>query len=130
MRYRKLSPSGDYVFGSGQNDMLINTPETVAQAVKTRLRLWLGEWFANTSDGTPWFEQVLGKYTAGVRAAVLRRRILSTPGVSQVNAFYSSYDGETRQLSVTVELVTIYGNVAVTEQLSGAGALPSVLTAR
>lgn len=30
MRYRKLSSDGDYVFGAGKNDFLVNSPEAVA----------------------------------------------------------------------------------------------------
>jgi hypothetical protein len=35
MRYGKLDAGGDYCFGGGATDFLVNTPETVAQAVLT-----------------------------------------------------------------------------------------------
>jgi hypothetical protein len=54
MRYRKLDANGDYTFGGGSNDFLVNTPETVAQAVMTRLNLLQGEWFLDTTAGMPW----------------------------------------------------------------------------
>src|SRR5260364_424406 len=54
MRYRRLDAAGDYAFGRGLSDFEQDTPEAVAQAVKTRLALRFGEWFLDTSDGTPW----------------------------------------------------------------------------
>ena len=41
MRYRREDADGDYTFGSGDDTWLINSPEAVAQAVKTRFELWL-----------------------------------------------------------------------------------------
>src|SRR5260363_151880 len=53
MRYRRLDAAGDYAFGRGLSDFEQDTPEAVAQAVKTRLALRFGEWFLDTSDGRP-----------------------------------------------------------------------------
>lgn len=61
MRYRKQDEQGDYSFGSGLNDFHIDRSEAVALAIETRLKLWVGEWFADTSDGTGWSQAILGK---------------------------------------------------------------------
>jgi hypothetical protein len=61
MRYRREDADGDYTFGSGDDTWLINSPEAVAQAVKTRFELWYGQWFLDTTEGTPWIQSVLGK---------------------------------------------------------------------
>lgn len=111
MRYRRLNANGDYVFGSGQSDFYTNVPEAPAQAVLTRLRLNLGEWFLDTTDGTPWQTQVLGANTVATRDAVIKSRILSTPGVKSILAYSSSFDGNTRQFLVYVRLDTIYGAI-------------------
>ncbi|MBZ8873882.1 hypothetical protein H5S67_26565, partial [Escherichia coli] len=52
MRYRREDADGDYTFGSGDDTWLINSPEAVAQAVKTRFELWYGQWFLDTTEGT------------------------------------------------------------------------------
>ena len=65
MRYRKLDARGDMIFGHGSADYYRDQPEAVAQAAVTRLRLKLGEWFADTSDGTNWDGAVLGRHTEG-----------------------------------------------------------------
>src|SRR5260363_163740 len=51
MRYRRLDAAGDYAFGRGLSDFEQDTPEAVAQAVKTRLALRFGDWFLDTSRG-------------------------------------------------------------------------------
>ncbi|HCT3679237.1 TPA: hypothetical protein OTU09_001781 [Acinetobacter baumannii] len=118
MRYRKLSSDGDYVFGSGKNDFLSNSPETVAQAILTRLKLWLGEWFANTSDGTGWNQSIVGKHSKNLYELTLRQRVLETPGVSSVADFQSSLDPETRHLSVSMVVNTIYGEAFINEGIT------------
>ena len=54
MRYRKLDAAGDFVFGHGAADYHRDSPEAVAQAVLTRLKLHRGEWFLDRSEGTPY----------------------------------------------------------------------------
>ncbi|WP_175984549.1 hypothetical protein [Burkholderia stabilis] len=113
MRYRKQDADGDYVFGGGDADFLVNTPETVAQAVLTRLRLLRGEWFLDTTVGMPWATDVLGKYTNGTYDAAIRQCILGTQGVTEITSYSSSVDPETRALTVSATINTIYGTATV-----------------
>ena len=53
MTVRKLDENGDIVTSGVQ---FITERDEIAQTVKTRLRLFLGEYFRDTTDGTPWFE--------------------------------------------------------------------------
>ena len=36
--------------------------EEIAQTVKTRLRLFLGEYFRDVTDGTPWWESICADF--------------------------------------------------------------------
>jgi hypothetical protein len=108
MKYRKLTADGDYTTGTGA-DFWVNVPDAVAQAVNTRLDLLKGEWFLDTADGTPWFQDVLGKYTQNQYDAVIKQRIRETEGVSSILSFASAYDGGTRTLVQNVSIATIYG---------------------
>ncbi|EOQ63891.1 hypothetical protein F935_01521 [Acinetobacter calcoaceticus ANC 3811] len=118
MRYRKLSSDGDYVFGSGKNDFLINSPETVTQAIFTRLKLWLGEWFADTSDGTGWNQSIVGKQSKNLYELTLHQRVLETPGVKSIVDFQSALDPETRRLTVSMTVNTIFGEVSLNGDLT------------
>jgi hypothetical protein len=113
MKYRKLDDLGDYTLGTG-GDFYVNSPEAVAQAILTRLRLYRGEWFIDTKEGTPWFQDVLGKYTQRTYDAVVRLRILRTQGVRAILSFTSVYDGAARTLVQSSTVDTIYGTTSVT----------------
>ncbi|SEU36129.1 hypothetical protein SAMN03159335_05380 [Burkholderia cepacia] len=113
MRYRKLDADGDFVFGGSANDFLVNSPDAVAQAVITRLRLHRGEWFLDTTAGMPWDTDVLGKYTSGKYDAAIRTCILGTQGVTELTSYSSTADPETRVLTVTATINTIYGTTTV-----------------
>ena len=113
MRYRRLDASGDYVLGGGLSAFFINSPDAVAQAVQTRLALWSREWFLDLTDGTAWSTGVLGRNTQATRDAVIRNRILTTPGVNVILSYSSSLDRATRTFNVSVSLDTIYGQVAI-----------------
>ena len=110
MRYRKLSATGDYMFGNGQADFLVNSPETVAQAVQTYLRLFLGEWYLNVNDGTPWLEGVLGYNSKEQADQTLISTILGIQGVQNISNWESTQDPTTRKYtSISAVVDTIYG---------------------
>lgn len=113
MRYRIRDASGDYTFGQSSANFYIDDPQAVGQAVQTRLQLQEGDWFLDTSDGTPWSTKVLGRYTRNTYELVLRDRILQTEGVTQLVEFYAGYQGAKRIASVQVRLDTQYGASAL-----------------
>jgi len=113
MRYRRLDANGDMTFGQGQGNFWINQPEAVAQSVLTRLRLHRGEWFYDTSDGTPWNTEVLGERTQSTRDLVVRERVNLTPGVQEMDTYGSVIDVNTRVWTAAMTLTTDYGPVAL-----------------
>lgn len=115
MRYRALDANGDYTFGQGGANYLVNSPACVAQSVNTRLGLWQGTWFLDKTAGMPWLQDVIGKNTGPLYDIAIQQYILATPGVSQIIGYSSFLDRETRKLSVTInKLVTIYGTIPFT----------------
>ena len=113
MRYRKLDENGDYSFGGQQADYYRDTPLAVAQAVQTRLMLFRGEWFLDTTDGTPWMTEVLGKNTRATYDAAIRQRILGTPGVIELVSYSSDLDTDARQVAIAATINTVYGQTTV-----------------
>lgn len=112
MRYRKLDSNGDYTIGSGA-DFFIDDAEGIAQAILTRLRLYLGEWFLDTTAGTPWKTDILGKYTKDAYDAAIKNVVLGTTGVNGILEYSSSFDGNQRELTIEATVDTIYGQVKV-----------------
>jgi len=116
MRYRQLDANGDYVLGN--NAFLINSPEAVGQAVLTRLNLFLGEWFIDITDGTPWLTEILGKrFSTTNPDAAIKQRILGTQGVTEITDYSSAYNGNARSITVNATLNTIYGATTITGTL-------------
>lgn len=113
MRYRKLTADGDYSFGNGQLDFWRDVPEAVSQSVKTRILLWLGEWFLDTTEGTPFMQGILGKYSKETADVVIQDRVLSTTGVVDIQNYVSSLNPDTRRMSISFDLNTIYGPTKV-----------------
>lgn len=109
MRYRALSPSGDYLFGRPAT-FLVNSPAAVAQLVKTRLGLYAGEWFLDTREGLD-LSRILGYGTQGTRDIEIKRRILDTPGVRGISAYSSTASNRRFLVSATID--TIYGAVTI-----------------
>ena len=110
MRVRKLSPTGDYLFGQQQGNFYVDQPEAVAQVVKTRLKLVLGAWYLDVTDGMDWYGKVLGERTAATRDATIRARVLTSPGVTEIDGYNSVFDPNKRAFSVNFGLTTQYGS--------------------
>lgn len=95
-------------FGNGLADYEVNSPEAVRILIDARLKLWQGEWFANTGSGTPWLPDVLGAGTKSILDAVIQRRIRQTQNVQSISSYSSEIDG--RKLSVSGEVVTSFSS--------------------
>lgn len=109
MRYRKLTADGDYSFGASQLDFYRDVPEAVGQAVRTRLLLWLGEWFLDVEEGTPFMIGILGKHSKEMADATLQDRINNTEGMVDIAEYESEINAETRGMTVEATIDTIYG---------------------
>lgn len=113
MRYRAMDSQGDYRFGAGST-FLVNTPETVAQAITTRLQLMKGEWFLDNTIGLD-KDAILGYGTQPTRDFEIQQRILGTPGVTEITTYASNVSG--RAFTVTATVNTLYGSTKIEEIL-------------
>jgi hypothetical protein len=111
MRYRKLDANGDYVFGHGGQDFLVNTPEAVGQAVETGLRLFLGEYFADTSQGVDYLGGVVGRNTGSLYDQIIKSHVQATFGVLKIVTYSSSLDDQGRLLAIKLSIATIFDGV-------------------
>lgn len=108
MTVRRLDEETGDIVTRGQQ--FIGGKEEIAQTVITRLRLFLGEYFRDIQDGTPWYEQILGKFTSlDAAEAALRNRIASTPGVVRLVSFSADFNINTRAYSVQAGILTQFG---------------------
>lgn len=113
MTVRLLQPDGDI---TTQGVQFASGLDEIEQTIRTRLRLFLGEYFRDITDGTPWFEQILGKGTSvDARDAAIRNRVARTEGVIRLTSYSADFDITTRKYSVTIGVLTSFGLLTVVE---------------
>jgi hypothetical protein len=103
--------TNDIVFVN--NDvMMIDDAAKIAQQILITLRFWYGEWFLNTTEGTPYLEYILVKQPnmAHIRQ-ILTEQIQSVEGVKAVTDMELTFDQRERSLLVEYTADTDYGLV-------------------
>lgn len=115
MIIRTVDDQGDWVFGRGRQSYLRNL-DALRQDIRSRLLLWKGECFFATAEGVDW-NNYLDRGTAALLYRDIRRVISQTGGVLRTRAFRATLESEAREVSVEVELDTIYGSLALQEVL-------------
>ena len=115
MKYRRLDGNWDYCFGRNKSDFLTDL-EAVAQAIKSRLQLLYAEWWEDTEDGLPLWEQIIAipgsPNNKDAVDIIIRSRIAETTDVLSVLAFSSTY--ENRKYAFECLVATKYGELTVT----------------
>lgn len=79
----------------------------------TRLLLWLGEWFLNTEDGTPYMQGVFGVNKKDTADLTIQQRVAGTEGFVDIESYDSELDVDSRKMSVAMTINTIYGTTNV-----------------
>jgi len=114
LRYRKLDANGDMIFGGNSNDFYTDA-DAVGQAVYTSLKLLQGEWWEDTSQGLPLFQNILGLSGSPnhIHAVdmLIQEVILDVQGVVQITSFSSSYVDRKYQIT-NMMVESQFGNVA------------------
>lgn len=100
----KLDPlTGDLAFENGDL-VLVDGTDAIIQQIRIRLNFFLGEWFLDSREGTPWY-QILGERPdLGLVYETVRQVLITTPGVESVDTLRVSMDDPVRQLNVTFTL--------------------------
>ena len=112
MKYRALDKNGDHTLGSNK---FLTANEAAAQAILTRLRLLLGEWWENIEDGLPLFEKILGAKGSDIDTVdvIIAGRIRETQNVKGLISYKSEFNPHTRVYSAHARADTVFGEVGV-----------------
>ena len=112
MTVRRLEGGGDIATSGTQFE---TGAFEIAQTVKTRLALFVGEYFRDTTQGTPWFQQILGKVAnPELRDSAIKRIIIQTLGVIGISSFETEFERSGRLFTVTVSIITQFGQEQIT----------------
>jgi len=113
LTYLQLDSAYDPVSADGT---ALSNGQAVAQAILTRLKLFLGEWWENLNLGLPVFQQMLGQLGSprGLKAmqlAIQQNIAGFTPYVTAVTNVEVGFTGG--RLTYTATAQTIYGPVTI-----------------
>jgi len=113
-----LDTSGTY-----ENDLsiennsfvILEDENAVVQNLRTRLRTYLGEWFLDTTDGMPYYQDIFkkGPDFAIVQEA-FKNRILDTDGIISLDKYSFEF---TDDRTLSLEFTASYGTGSITESI-------------
>ena len=126
MRQLALDPTSNDLALANHSLTLVGTsgavtPDVLAQKLKIRLGLFLGEYILDGNVGTPWLQQLLGKVSKQVAEGMLRTEITTCPGVASLLSFALTV-GNDRQASLSFSVRAITGDVATVTDYRPGGA--------
>jgi len=90
----------DILLINGQMALCTEFKDLTRQRVAITLKTFLGEWFANTGFGVPYFQTIYGKNTKTASDIAIKSAIQSVEGVEELLSFESTLDSTTRKLTV------------------------------
>lgn len=107
MRYRALDDNGDMVVRNGQ--AYLSDVDAVRQACATRLRLLIYEWWEDTEDGVPYWQQIIASRNLDEALRLIRKRIQGTDNVISVVNMEHTWEPNSRTLYITAVVQSTYG---------------------
>ena len=112
---RQFDDSGDMKLNK-----FVTQSEATIQAVATRLRMFLEEYFLNLADGTDYFGAIFTKpLNVGKAELTLKNRIIQTDGIDQLLSFNLSVNPDTREMIVNFVASDDWGNILTNEDIKG-----------
>lgn len=76
----------------------------VAQRLRVRFRFFRGEWFLDLREGTPWYQEILGKGASDATIRAIFSNVIRTcPGVSSLVSISFEMDRSERELVLDFE---------------------------
>lgn len=115
MRYRALDEAGDFSLGNGH--AYIEGAAAVQQAILTRLRLLIYEWWEDIEDGVPYWQQIIAHRDVAAAEQIIRDRIQQTPHVLSILSFDPIWDNENRRLIIRAAIQSEYGAFSIDEEV-------------
>ena len=115
MRYRALDENGDFCLGNGH--AYIDGAAAVQQAILTRLRLLIYEWWEDIEDGVPYWQKIIAHRDVAAAEQIIRDRIQQTPHVLSILSFGPIWNNENRRLSIRAAIQSEYGAFSIDEEV-------------
>lgn len=107
----QLTVEGDLDLSTGDL-VVMHDLDAVAQDLLVRLQFFYGEWFMDTTQGIPYYQNILVKNPNQNQVrGIFEDTILGTPGVVSFNNFNFQFNAQTRELGVRFTAVVSFTNL-------------------
>ncbi len=106
MRIRNLDDNGDWTFGKGLQDYLVDQ-DAILLNLKTRLLSFLGDCFFAKQEGIDWFNFLGSKNQDQINIAVIKV-INSSEGINDVTSVDFFLDSQTRVFTLNYTIATVF----------------------
>ncbi len=110
-----INEDGDLTIDKSGSLELANDLEGLRQKVVQKLQFFLGEWFIDVIDGTPYFQEILTKpIDVGLATSIINARIRTEPEVTGIGSVESTLDPITRKLTYRATIQSVHGDMEIT----------------
>lgn len=107
--------TNDLIF-TGFDFHLFDDTNQIMQNLAIRLRFFLGEWFLDTTQGLPYYQEVFVKSPNQIQIeSILMQEIVQTRGILEILSFESDFDTRKRIYSVKFRARSISGEELLQE---------------
>jgi len=105
-----LNPADHDLYIKDGELKIVQGGDQVTQNLKVRLQYYLGEWFLDITEGLPFYSDILVK-NPNIPSidSILKTRIISTPEITELIEYKSSFDKLTREYLISIKVKTDYG---------------------
>jgi hypothetical protein len=100
MKSLKLDPKTNDLLIVDGNFVYIDGPEEVGQVLKTRLQVYQGEFFYDSSFGVPYLQTLASQNGQLALDISIKNTILSTEGIKEIIQFQTEFDSVNRIYTV------------------------------
>jgi len=119
MRVSGLDSAGDWRFGKGKAVYLTKSA-AIQQNVVTRLKSFTDDWFADMSDGVPWFDLLGERSTDRQLLREVEKTVLQTFGVRSIDRLRLANTGADRIATLEITITDIFNETFTnTVQING-----------
>lgn len=109
-----IDSNNKFVFTRGNLSLSSDASAYMAQKLQIKLRMFLGEWYLDTTKGIDYLSSIMGKNVNDLPmiAAELKNAILNTDGVDSLLSFSVSYENVLRKLICSFSVKLTDGTTA------------------
>lgn len=103
-----------------KNDLkVVDGTDQLEQRLKIKLLFFKGEWFLDTVEGLPFYEEILVKNPNFPNIDnLIKAAILEDPEVEEILEYRSNYDKTKRSYSITFKARSSHGEISVNSSIT------------